>query len=347
MKRPTQKDVAELAGVSRSTVSFIVNGQGDQRVPISEETRQRVLDAIATLGYEPDVRAQALRRGSSRTIGVLFPTLQNPHFVHVLSGIQSAAQEANYSLHLSQSSLSPEQERLNLRDLIQHQVDGFILLSHFKLLPSTMLRHIQKSGSPIVQITTTGSDFDHVLNSYSAGTHALMSHLIDLGHRRIGFVYGVIEESQAYDRLLPYRDALDQAGIPIDESLVQVCGITMEAGYGAARSLLDRADRPTALLVASDLLAIATIRAATDLGMSVPRDVSIAGFDDIPFSSFIVPRLTTVSASPEQNGRDAVQLLLKRLEDPALPQQVIFAETELKIRESTGPAISTDAWRIL
>ncbi len=338
MKRPTQKDVAQRAGVSRSTVSCVLNGQTNQKVPISPETREKVLQAIAELGYEPDVRAQSLRRGSSKTIGVLFPTLQNPHFVHVLSGIQSAAQEANYSLHLSQSSLTLEQERLNLRDLIQQQVDGFILLSHFKLLPSTMLRHLQESGSPIVQITTTGSEFDHVRNGYSAGTHALMSHLLELGHKRIGFVYGVVEASQAYDRLLPYREALQQAGLPVDESLVQVCGITMEAGYEAARSLLSRPDRPTALLVASDLLAIATIRAATDLGMTVPQDVSVAGFDDIPFSNYIVPRLTTVSASPEQNGRDAVHLLLKRLEDPTRPREIIVAETELKIRESTSPA---------
>lgn len=345
MKRPTQKDVAKRAGVSRSTVSSVLNGETNQTVPISPETREKVLQAIAELGYEPDARAQSLRRGSSRTIGVLFPTLYNPHFVHVLSGIQNAAQEANYSLHLSQSSLSPEQERLNLRDLIQHQVDGFILLSHFKLLPSTLLRNLQESGSPVVQITTTGSEFDHVLNSYSDGTLALMSHLLDLGHRRIGFVYGVVEASQAYDRLLPYRESLEQAGLPVDESLVQTCGITMETAYDAARFLLDRDDRPTALLVANDLLAIGTIRAAADLGMSVPHDVSVAGFDDIPFSSYIVPRLTTVSTSPEQNGRDAVSLLLKRLKDPMRPREIIIANTELKIRESTGPAPITTARR--
>lgn len=336
MKRPTQKDVAKLAGVSRSTVSFVINGQTDQKVPISDETRQRVLEAIAALGYEPDLRAQALRRGTTRTIGVLFPTLQNPHFVHVLSGIQSAAEAANYSIQLSQSSLSPEQEQMSLRDLMQHQVDGFILLTHFKLLPPPMLKQIHNSGQPIVQITTTGSEFDHVLNSYAAGTKMLMSHLFELGHKRIGFVYGVIEESQALDRLESYYQSLVEAGLGVDDTLVRYCGVTMEDGYHAAISLMNRPNRPTALLVASDLLAIAVLRAAADLGLHVPGDVSIASFDDIPFSNYTVPRLTTVSAFPEQNGRDAVKLLLNRLDNPDRPIERIVAETELKIRESTA-----------
>ncbi len=337
MKRPTQKDVAQKVGVSRSTVSYVLNGETDLKFPISPETRQRVLDAIAELGYEPDIHAQSLRRGSTRTIGVLFPTLQNPHFVHLLSGIQSEAQEANYSLHLSQSSLNPEQERLNLRDLVQHQVEGFILLTHFRLLPSATLDHIRNSGRPIVQITTTGSEFDHVLNGYVSGTQALLAHLLELGHKRIGFVYGVAEETQGYDRLLTYRQTLSDAGLPVDNTLIQRCGITMDEGYAAAQSLLSRPDRPTALLTINDLLAIAVIRAAADMGLSIPGDVSVAGFDNIPFGDYTVPRLTTVSAFPEQNGRDAVKLLFKRLSEPDRPREIIAAGTQLVIRESTGP----------
>jgi LacI family transcriptional regulator len=337
MKRPTQKDVARLAGVSRSTVSFVVRGQPDQNIPISEETRQKVLDAIATLGYEPDLHAQTLRRGTTKTIGVLFPTLHNPHFVHVLSGIQSEAAASGYEIHLSRSSLTPEEEQISLSDLIQHQVDGFILLTHFKLLPKPMLKQILNSGQPVVQITTSGSEFDHVLNSYAAGTQALMTHLFELGHKRIGFVYGVAHESQGLDRLMTYRQSLQDAGLQEDKTLVQYCGLGMEDGYQAARTLLSRPDRPTALLVVSDVLAIAVIRAAADLGLHVPGDVSIASFDDIPYSSYTMPHLTTVSAFPEQNGRDAVKLLLRRLDNPNRPVERIIAQTELKIRESTGP----------
>src|SRR5690606_20066435 len=135
-------------------------------------------------------------------------------------------------------------------------------------------------------------------------------HLIELGHRRIGFVYGVTIPAQGYDRLQAYRQTLEETGIGFDESLVRHCGERMEDGYEAARELLSRPDRPTALLAINDLLGIAAIRAAADLGLSVPNDVSIASFDDSPFSHFSVPRLTSVNGFPERTGRDAVRLLL-------------------------------------
>ncbi len=134
-----------------------------------------------------------------------------------------------------------------------------------------------------------------------------------MGHRRIGFVYGVAEATQGHDRLLTYRQVLKDAGLPVDAGLVQECGSSLEDGYQAAYHLLRRKDRPTALLVINDLLGMAVIRAAADLGLDVPGDVSVASFDDIPFASYTMPRLTTVAGQPEQNGRDAVRLLLKRL----------------------------------
>src|SRR4051794_31218413 len=126
MARPTQKDVARRAGVSRSTVSYVLNDQIDQKIPISAETRQRVLDAIAELGYEPDARAQSLRSGSTKIIGVLFPILQNPFFWQLLYGIASELQAAEYSLQLTQVPISPDQENHSLRELAQQRADGFI-----------------------------------------------------------------------------------------------------------------------------------------------------------------------------------------------------------------------------
>jgi len=166
----------------------------------------------------------------------------------------------------------------------------------------------------------------------------LMSHLIEQGHRRIGFVFGVTIPTQGFDRLNAYREALEEAGLPYDETLVYHCGQLLEDGYQAALHLLRQPDRPTALLAINDLLGMAAIRAATDAGLRVPDDVSIASFDDIPFTDFIVPRLTTVSGLSEQNGRDAVRLLIKRLNDPDRPREVITSGWNLVIRESTGPA---------
>jgi LacI family transcriptional regulator len=341
MKRPTQKDVAQLAGVSRSTVSYVLNDQTEQKIPISLDTRKRVLEAMAALGYEPDGRAQSLRRGTSRTFGILFQTLQNPYFVQLLDGIQREAQANGYSLHLSQSFVNPEQESQSLKELVRHQVDGFILLTSFEMLPARKLKHIHRSGRPVVVITSTGSEFDHVLTGYADATRELMSHLFGLGHSRIGLVYGVAVESHGHDRLLTYYEVLKAAGLPPDDRLVERCGDSIEDGYAATRRLLSRADRPTAVLVINDLLAIGALRAAADLGLRVPDDVSIAGFDDITFASFTIPRLTTVTSFPQQDGRDAVRLLLRRLAELDRPCEVIVAGSQVIFRDSTGPVPQT------
>jgi LacI family transcriptional regulator, galactose operon repressor len=340
MKRPTQVDVARLAGVSRATVSYVLNDHLDQRIPISAETRQRVLQAITELGYEIDARAQALRSGDTKTIGVLLPIYENPFFWQILRGISTEAEASGYSLLLAHNSLTPEQENQSVRELAEQRVDGLVLLMGFKMLPEQVVNQLRNSSHPIVFISATDSEFDYVQQGYGAGAHALMSHLIELGHERIGFVYGVTIPSQGFDRLDAYRRSLEEAGLPHDETLVRECGPLLEDGYQAALHLLTQPDRPTALLTINDLLGMAAIRAAADLGLNVPGDVSIASFDDIPFASFTVPRLTTVSGKPEQNGRDAVRLLLKRLNEPDRPHEFVTSGWNLVIRESTGPAPS-------
>ncbi len=295
------------------------------------------MDAIAALEYEPDARAQSLRRGASRTLGVLLPLYENPFFWHILRGISLEAETAGYSLLLSHSSLTPEQERHSLKELAQQRVDGLVLVIGFKMLPAPILKELRKSSRPVVQITNTESEFDYVLDGYSEGTRALMGYLLGLGHRKIGFVYGVAGAPQGYDRLFTYRDVLVEAGLPADDRYVQPCGAELDDGYQAARDLLSREDRPTALLAINDLLAIAALRAASDLGLRVPQDVSIASFDDIPFARYTVPRLTTVSGQPEQDGRGAVRLLLKRLQEPERPQEMVKSVWKLNVRESTGP----------
>lgn len=333
-------DVARLAGVSRATVSYVINGKDTLGVPISGETRQRVLNAVDELGYVINAGAQALRSGDTRTIGVLVPVDENPFFWKILNGISEEAKDAGYSLLLARNSLTPEQENQSVKELAEQRVDGMILLIEFKALPDQIIEQLRKSGRPIVEISSTDSEFDLIHQGYGAGTQALMSYLFELGHRRIGFIYGVKLAIQGLDRLNAYRQALQEADIPFSQNLVVQCGPSMEEGYQAARQLLGQTHRPTAILAINDLLGVAAIRAAVDLGLRVPDDVSIASFDDIPFANFIVPRLTTVAGDPEQNGRDAVRLLLKRLRKPTRPRDVIAANWQLHIRESTGPVPS-------
>ena len=337
MGRPTQKDVARKAGVSRSTVSYVLNDQTAQKIPISPETRQRVMDAMAELAYEPDARAQSLRRGDTKTIGVLFPMVQNPFFWELLLGISGEAQDAGYGIQIARHPLDQSQIDQSLRELRQQRVSGYILFGRINVLLTPITNQLYEFGRPVVEITTDESDFDHIVHAYTAGTRMLMSHLFDLGHRRIGFIYGVVDQIQGLDRLFTYRQVLVESGIGVDETLIEHCGDKLEDSYQASTNLLSRSDRPTALLVINDVLAMAAIRAAVDLGLSIPGDISIASFDDIPFASYSVPRLTTVSAQTVESGRNAVRLLLRRLSQPDLLRQTVVARPQLIVRESTGP----------
>jgi LacI family transcriptional regulator len=338
MKRPTQKDVARLAGVSRSTVSYVLNDQTELKIPISEETRQRVLRAMAELGYEPDARAQSLIRGNTKIVGVIIPVIDNPYFWQMFAGISDELQQAGYSLHLSRHPLDAQQERNTIRELTRHRVDGFILLAAVKYLLPRLIDDLRRAGKPVVEITASKAEFDHVIHDYSAGTRALMEHLLELGHRRIGFIYGVAQEVEGFDRLITYRQVLNETGLLGDGAFEMHCGDKQEDAYRAALTLLSQPNRPTALLVINDMLAYAVMRAANDLGLGIPGDLSVAGFDDIPFSNYVSPRLTTVSGKAEESGRDAARLLLRRFAEPDLAQQVTTAAVELIIRESTGPA---------
>ena len=323
MKPPTQADVARIAGVSRATVSYVLNDQVAQRIPISPETRQRVLDVIAELEYEPDARAQSLRRGATKTIGVLIPLYENPHFWQILRGISAEAETSGYSVLLSHNTLTPEQERHSLRELAQQRVDGLILLVGFRYLSPSIIEQLRKAQRPVVEMSSTDSEFDHVFTSYSEGTRALLEYLFDLGHQRIGFVYGVQMEKQGYDRLSMYRQMMQDSGL-----IGRVADAELWRGHGRWLSdrhpIVSQPNRPTALLVINDLLAMAVIRAATDLGLSVPHDISVASFDDIPFSSYTIPRLTTVSGQPFTDGQNAVRLLLRRLNEPDRPREVHY-----------------------
>ncbi len=334
-RRPTQKDVAARAGVSRSTVSYVLNDQAERKVPISEETRQRVMAAIAELGYEPDARAQSLRSGSTNIVGVIIPVIQNPFFWQIISGISEELQAAGYSLHLAHHPLDWQQEANTIRQLTRQPVDGFILLAAARYLPPRLTDTLRRSGRPVVEITAAAAEFDHVVHTYSAGMRELMAHLLALGHREIGFVYGTSNAEQGFDRLHVYREMLAEAGLPPREVH---CGESLEEAYRAARALLSQSERPTAVLVINDMLAIAVIRAAHDLGLAIPGDLSIAGFDDSLFSPYTVPRLTTVSGMAEASGREAVRLLLQRFAAPDLPRQVTQAPVQLIVRDSTGPA---------
>lgn len=352
MKRPTQVDVARLAGVSTATVSYVVNGLADGRVPISEETRLRVLEAIEQLGYEPDARAQALRLGNSQTVGLILPDIHNPHFWQTADGVEQELRAAGYHLLLSSADLDPDHGKEIFKEM-SRRTDGLILMSAYVFQSAEaqkLLTHLLKRRFPIVKIGEH-PDIDCVVSNYEAATRESMAYLLALQHKRIGLIYGVrspwesldsaslqVGAAGGLDRLLPYRESLLAAGLPIDPELIVTCGTTIEDGYQAALHLLRLPLRPTALLAINDLLAVGALRAASDLGLRIPDDLSLVGYDDIPLASYLAPRLTTSSKDMVRVGREAVKLLLARIQEPDQPHQKIDVQARFIVRESTGPA---------
>ncbi len=344
-KRPTQADVACLAGVSRATVSYVINGLANTRIPISEETRLRVLEAARQLGYVPDANARALRLGNTKALGLIVPDIRNPHFWETVEGAWREARASGYHLLLSSMDLNAEYGKEVFEDLSHRRVDGLILMGSF-IEQSDEAKEItiqlRKQHLPIVEISDhfRENHADQVISDYREATFEAMELLFSLGHRRIGLIYGVARPDLALDRLHPYREALEVRGIEVDESLIVRCGPTMEDGYQATLSLMKEKDPPTAILVINDVLAIGALRALADLGLVVPQNISLVSYDDIPQAKYLVPRLTTVSKNAVLLGQEATRLLLRRIQDPERPCEKVVLPSRLVVRESAGPAPS-------
>ena len=345
MKRPTQIDVARLAGVSRATVSYVVNSRINGRVPISEETHRRVLEAVAELDYVPDARAQALRSGNTKTIGLIIPDIHNPHFWEIADGVEQEANAAGY--HILLSSIPPEIINAEdiFKDLSHRRIDGLVMVPSFiyhSQEAQKTLEYLLKRRLPIVGMMADHSDvsyqIDRVVSDYRDTTIEIMTHLLSLQHRRIGFIYGIAIPDLGTDRLLAYQESLQAAGLPVDPNLIIECGPTIEDSYKATQQLLELPSRPTALLAINDYLAIGALRAIRDFNLNVPQDISLFGYDNIPLANYLIPRLSTASKDGKKMGREATRLLLARLQDPDRPRQEIRLPARLILRESTGPA---------
>ncbi len=334
-KRPTQTDVARLAGVSRATVSYVLNDLNG-KAPVSTETRLRVLDIIEKLGYQPDARAQSLRSGNSKAIGLLIPDIHNPHFWRAVEGVESEARRTGYDLLLAHSDADLSLEDYCIQAISRRTISGLIIIRTTKALSPKTSKRLLASGRPIVEHGVAESQFDCIVSNYRKGTQDVMAHLLVKGHRHFCFIHGVAMPGIGVDRLDVYLKVLIEAGISEQHRQVEPCGITTEDGYQAALRVLGRKPRPSALVVINDLLAIGVMRAAADLGLRIPDDVSVASFDDLPIARYLNPRLTSVYRDTRAEGQQAAKLLFERMEYPGTPSRTVEMPTKLIVRESTG-----------
>lgn len=331
--RPTSRDVARLAGVSQTTVSLVINEV--PTVSITEETRSRVRSAVVQLDYHPHEGARSLSRKATRTIGVAIPDAGNPHYMEITEAIEAYAEARGYSIVLIVTNYDLACERRCLRWLKQQRVDALILCTS----PSEAIeQEIHAAREQGYQVTTF---LENVQAACGVCERALLEHLVGLGHRRIGYIHGVADQELFGARLRACLQAQCDLGVPIVEHWIRRCGPSIDHGFEATRALLaacEGGERPTALIVVNDLLALGALAALHDAGLPVPGQVSVAAFDNTRLARYSVPPLTSVDPQARLLGEHVARLAFDRLLAPDSPS--IHAETSprLIVRGSTGPA---------
>jgi LacI family transcriptional regulator len=333
-RHPTLRDVARKCGLSISTVSRVVIDHPD----VSEETRARVKAAIQELGYRPSTLARGLVGGKTYSLGLLVSDIRNPFYPHLAAAIEDVASVEGYIVLLCNTHDDPQRTQEYVRRLIDHRVDGLIHGS--VIADDEVMQELAKFKMPLVLVNRRPKEeagYDLIVADNVEGSRKGTNHLIELGHRRIAFIGGPEYASVSWDRLRGYREALTEAGIEIDESLIRVADFTRQSGFWVARELLLQSPRPTGILAINDVVALGVLDAALDQGLNIPQDISIVGFDNIEITGLGPLRLTTISTQIREMGRLACQRLLGAILRPEKHEIcTITLETQLVIRDTTS-----------
>jgi DNA-binding LacI/PurR family transcriptional regulator len=329
------QDIAARVGVSQATVSYVLNARPDARV--SPETRRRVLEAAAELRYRPNAIARAMASGRSRTIGVYQPhagetPLSGMWTASVMLGISEAlhARHLHLLLYGYRESEEPPPETF-----LDGRVDGLIIIAPHT--DDALPGHMAGRDFPTAIVGAGGFDGARTVSvdaDNAAGARLAVQHLLSLGHTRIVHLAGPDSVPNALDRRAGYEQAMRARGLPVESDGIVPGGFDMESGEKAARAALCRAPRPTALFVANDIAALGALRACAELGLRVPEDVSVVGYDDAPVCELTRPPLTTMRQPAREMGRAAAEMLLALLDGaPPAETRRLFA-AELVVRES-------------
>lgn len=333
MKRTTISDVAKLAGVSKSTVSHVIN----ETRYVEDETKRRVLDAIEQLNYRPNRIAQSLTTNRTHTIGVIVSDITNHFFGELIRSIETTLESSNYSLIVCNTDEQLERERHYLNLLTSQQVDGIIAAAtsqQWEELDITNLEYI-----PVVfldRMFDEIGDYPYVGANNRFGSYMGTEHLIKQGHDRIGILAGFQRLSSMRERLQGYKDALADYNIPLRQDWIVFSELSISGGQEVAYGLLSSSDKPSALMVNNNFLNLGALMAIRELGMRVPQDIALVGFDDHPWAIVAQPPLTVIRQPVHLLGQTAAEIILALLNNRPVEQPQVILDCELVIRGSCG-----------
>ncbi len=335
------KDVAQLAGVAPSSVSRALSNHPD----VSEEMRSRVVRAAEQLEYRPNLLAQGLRRGQTRTVGFIVRDISIPTFAGIVKGAEEEFESLGYSILLTNSLQSSTLEAKHVEVLSQRQVDGLILSLQSESCPET-IRSLERVQVPIVLLDREldSIDCDSVCFDHATGVRGAIEALIELGHRRIGFIGGFPDRRASRDRMDGYLSGLESAGIPLNDSLVVQLRTTEhdEIDKGV-RGLLRQKSRPSAILASDGHLGVALLTEMRESGIALGRDIAVVICDDHDLLRLMEPPISVVARDVELMGRVAARLLIRRLNGSAAPPVQKILPTNFISRSLSGPVDSVQA----
>lgn len=338
----TLNDIAELAGVSVSTVSRVLNDKAE-KYRISAGTEARILEAAKKLNYRPNQIARGLRLKKTNTVGIIAPDVSNPFFAYIIKRVQNIAHNLGYSVVVCNTDENLEQEVEHVNVLYRNRVDGLIAMpvgqeyDHYA--------EWFERGHPLVLLDRCFDALDAssvVVDNY-AGSSEAVEHLIRHGHRRIAIIQGLPGTYTNNERLRGYRDELQKHGIPYDASLVVGGDFREENGYMETKLLLTSSDPPTAIFATSDLITLGALKAIDEEGLEIPADVSLIMFDDFDFAPYLKCPITAVRQPKEMMGEMAVKLLVEELKGERKAGKRVVLKTELIVRSSVAQLRVADA----
>ncbi|OFI37195.1 LacI family transcriptional regulator [Arthrobacter sp. SW1] len=325
----TRKDVARLAGVSTAVVSYVVNGGPKNVAPATQE---KVRQAIATLGYRPNVTARALKMGSSRILGMVVPKITSPFFAKLAQAVEKAAEDEGYAMLLGDSRDSLTVERHHLSNFVDRQVDGVFLCSVLNHRPE--VGELERRGirTVLLNFSEYPLEIDAIGPEFVGSSRRAVEHLASHGHRDIALVQGLVTGNTLDGREVGWREALK--GLGASEGRIFRCTFDRPGGYDAGQRFLALADRPTAVFVTSDEQAVGFLKALHEAGLRVPEDVAVMSFDGSEEAEFSWPPLSTVRQPVKQMAEAGVRAIIGSGRDEA-PRTQVF-DCELVLRASCG-----------